>query len=111
VSLVVALDGEVGQDLQVAVYRSVAEGITNALRHADADTIRVEVRSASDRLVVEVVDDGSGGPVVHGVGLSSLGQRARGLGGRLEVCPAAGRGTRLRLELPLHPPTDHEDVP
>lgn len=111
VSLVVALDGEVRQDLQVAVYRSVAEGITNALRHADADTIRVEVRSASDRLVVEVVDDGSGGPVVHGVGLSSLGQRARGLGGRLEVCPAAGRGTRLRLELPLHPPTDHEDLP
>jgi len=97
--LAVDLDGPVGQEVQVAVFRSVAEGVTNALRHAAATQISVCVHR-DDRLVrVEVSDDGVGGPVVPGVGLSSLARRAESLGGRMRICPGSP-GTSLQLELP-----------
>jgi signal transduction histidine kinase len=101
VSLDVALEADLSPAVQVAAYRSVAEGITNALRHADATVIGVRVEARHECLCIDLVDDGSGGPVVAGVGLSSLAQRATSLGGRLEVVPAAPRGTRLHVELPV----------
>ncbi|WP_433305858.1 ATP-binding protein [Actinoplanes sp. CA-030573] len=86
--------------MAVAVYRSVAEGVTNALRHARAERVTVSVRGlAGGGVVAEVGDDGEGGPIAYGVGLSSLRRRAEELGGVLDVT-AGGTGTRLRLELP-----------
>jgi signal transduction histidine kinase len=100
VSLDVALNGVLPGEVQVAVYRSVAEGITNALRHANASSIDVAVQSAEGLVLVDVVDVGSGGPVVPGVGLSSLRQRAETLGGCLVTVPAQPTGTHLQLKLP-----------
>jgi signal transduction histidine kinase len=99
VQLRVALEEPVVPAIQVAVYRSVAEGITNGLRHASASTIDVCVRTLDGRVLVEVADDGMGGPVVPGVGLSSLARRAESLGGDMTICPGPV-GTTLRLELP-----------
>jgi signal transduction histidine kinase len=99
VALTVELEGEVAPAIQVAVYRSVAEGITNGLRHASAATIDVGVRARAGRVLVEVRDDGVGGPVVPGVGLSSLARRAESLGGHMTVCPG-DPGTTLQLDLP-----------
>ena len=100
VTLRVSLDGPVSPAVQVAVYRSVAEALTNALRHARASEVAVSVESRAGLVVVDVVDDGSGGPVVPGVGLSSLAQRAEHLGGCLELGAADPAGTRLHLRLP-----------
>jgi signal transduction histidine kinase len=86
--------------VQVAVYRCVAEGLTNALRHAAASTIDVRVCGRGGVVLLDVVDDGAGGRVVPGVGLSSLAQRAETLGGALRVVPARPTGTHLHLELP-----------
>lgn len=99
VALEVGLDGDLPPEVAVAVYRSVAEGITNALRHAHARTVTVSVRTGIDGVSVDVADDGIGGPIVWGVGLSSLRRRAHELGGALDVA-AAETGTRLRLVLP-----------
>jgi signal transduction histidine kinase len=99
VGLTVDLQDEVAPAIQVAVYRSVAEGITNGLRHASAATIDVRVHAREGRVLVEVLDDGVGGSVVPGVGLSSLARRAESLGGHLTICPGCP-GTALRLDLP-----------
>jgi signal transduction histidine kinase len=99
VRLTVALQDAVAPEIQVAVYRSVAEGITNGLRHAAAATIDVGVHSRDGRVLVEVTDDGVGGPVVPGVGLSSLARRAESLGGHMTICPG-DPGTTLHLDLP-----------
>lgn len=100
-SLETELDGPWDKEVQVAVYRCVAEGVTNALRHATATNIDVAVRRVGGSVVVDVVDDGvGGGGVVPGVGLSSLAARAETGGGRLEVTPECPKGTRLHLELP-----------
>jgi len=100
VTLDVALDGVLSSAVQVAVYRSVAEGITNALRHAAASAIDVQVQARRGVVLVDVVDDGVGGLVVPGVGLSSLAQRANSLGGCLKVTAADPKGTRMHVELP-----------
>jgi signal transduction histidine kinase len=100
VALEVGLDGDLPAEVAVAVYRSVAEGVTNALRHARASRVTVAVRGTPDgRVVVDVGDDGVGGPIAWGVGLSSLRRRAQELGGILDVA-ARETGTRLRMELP-----------
>jgi signal transduction histidine kinase len=100
VTLDVGLGTTLSPAVMVAVYRSVAEGVTNALRHAAASSIAVRVLVDGGMVRVDVVDDGCGGPVVPGVGLSSLAQRARSLGGCLQVDSAAPSGTHLHLELP-----------
>jgi signal transduction histidine kinase len=89
-------------EVTVAVYRCVAEGITNALRHGNPSRVRVDVGiGPNGRLEVDVCDDGTGGPVVAGVGLTSLQRRAEQLGGRLQIEPAEPTGLRLHVELPL----------
>lgn len=105
VSLNVAIEGDLPAEMAVAVYRSVAEGITNALRHGRAERVTVNVHGEpGGGVAVEVGDDGAGGPIVWGVGLSSLRRRAEELGGILDV--AAGEtGTRLRMNLPARTTT------
>jgi signal transduction histidine kinase len=85
--------------LEVAVYRSVAEGVTNALRHGRAGMVTVSVTAAADgRVHVQVDDDGTAGTIVPGVGLTSLRRRAEALGGSMLIeCPPNG-GTRLRVD-------------
>jgi signal transduction histidine kinase len=94
-----SLDDGLSATVQVAVYRAVAEGLTNALRHAQASAIDVRVRTQRGVVLVDVVDDGGGGHVVPGVGLSSLEQRARIMGGCLQVTRAEPAGTRLHVEM------------
>jgi signal transduction histidine kinase len=100
VTLEVGLDTVLSSAVQVAVYRSVAEGVTNALRHAAASAIDVQVQARCGVVLVDVVDNGVGGQVVPGVGLSSLEHRAGTLGGWLKVAAAEPKGTRMHLELP-----------
>jgi signal transduction histidine kinase len=105
VSLDVVIDGDIPTEVAVAVYRSVAEGVTNALRHARAERVTVTVHGTpGSGVAVEVVDDGAGGPIVWGVGLSSLQRRAEKLGGSLDVA-VDETGTRLRMNLPARTTT------
>lgn len=93
---------ELTPEVTVAVYRCVAEGITNALRHGDPSHVAVAVGlGEAGQIEVDVCDDGTGGVVVPGVGLSSLLRRAEQLGGSLSVESAIPRGVRLHVELPV----------
>jgi signal transduction histidine kinase len=101
---VVALDGAVPDDIlpeyAVVLYRFVAEGMSNALRHARPTHVRASLTRVAGALTAVVEDDGRApGPVVPGVGLSSLGARARELGGSLVLEPVEPFGTRLRITL------------
>ena len=100
----VEFDGELEPPppVAVAVYRSVAEGITNAFRHGQATHVNVRVCAADPgRVTVDVFDDGTGGPVTPGFGLTSLRRRAENLGGTLAVEGRPGSGLRLHVELPV----------
>ena len=82
------------------------EALHNALRHAGADRDAVSARTAiGGALVVEVTDDGGGfepdDPELRSrhLGLTSMEERARELGGRLEIRSSPGAGTTVRLEV------------
>jgi signal transduction histidine kinase len=88
--------------VEVAAYRIVAEALTNATRHAEAQTCRVRL-VAGDELTIEVVDDGRGLPrgVIHGTGLESMHARAAELGGTVRIERRRGGGTRVLARLPI----------
>ena len=91
---------DISADVAVLVYRFVAEAMTNAVRHGDATHVDIHVRRHRDRLVAAVEDDGRGGPIVPGVGLSSLAERAHEAGGTLDHRPRQGGGTSVSIEIP-----------
>ena len=100
VTLDLALDTPPRPDASVALYRFVAEGITNAIRHASASGIAVSVHAGPHALEAAVVDDGQGGAITPGTGLTSLRKRAADLGGSLSIEPARPSGTSLRMVIP-----------
>ncbi|MGV0849857.1 sensor histidine kinase [Mycolicibacterium phlei] len=79
----------------------VREAVSNAVRHAQAGTLSVNV-SVGDDLCIEVVDDGCGiGPDATPSGLNNLKHRAEDVGGEFVVEPGPSGGTRLRWSAPL----------
>ncbi|WP_344614344.1 GAF domain-containing sensor histidine kinase [Dactylosporangium salmoneum] len=89
-----------------AAYRIAQEALHNALRHAGAARVAVELRRAGPGVVLTVADDGRGfdvrgaAPAQPRLGLASMRERARAVGGRLLVRSAPGEGTVVTLEVP-----------
>ena len=88
-------------ELEATAWFVVAEAVTNAVRHARAQTILVAIERRQAILEVDVVDDGIGGAERdRGSGLSGLEDRVAAAGGSLAVRSEAGAGTTIRAELP-----------
>ncbi|MDO4916521.1 MAG: histidine kinase [Rothia sp. (in: high G+C Gram-positive bacteria)] len=89
-------------NVQRTAYYVASEGVANALKHARASEITVEVSTAQDGLVLTVTDNGYGGAEIGaGSGLSGLSERVATIGGRLSVHSPSGGPTVLRADLPL----------
>jgi signal transduction histidine kinase len=97
---VVETDGRAADVLRIA-----QEALHNAVRHSRARNVTVRLRDGGRALRLEVVDDGVGfdpaDPELrsHHLGLTSMEERARELGGRLVVSSAPGAGTTVSLEV------------
>ncbi len=88
------------------LYRCVQEAANNAIRHAQARTLRVGLRAEGEGLLLEVADDGCGfdpAQAGNGHGLAGLRARAGRLGGEFAIASRPGAGTRLCWRLPLQP--------
>ncbi len=107
---------ELPPDLAHTLFRIAQEALINALRHARARSVRVGVVYAPAGVILLVQDDGAGfdrtrvaqDGVVHSLGLKGMTERARLLGGTLELDSTPGWGTRVRafVPLPSAAPTD-----
>ena len=88
-----------------AVYRIFHEGLTNVARHAGAKRVDVSLAQEDEWLVMELRDDGRGfTPSMEdrsSLGLVSMTERAREVGGHLEITSVPGEGAHLRLKVPL----------
>ena len=94
------------EQVEAAAYYVVAEALANTQKHAGAGHVTVTATAGEDSLLVEVVDDGTGGADPEGEGLRGLVDRVEALGGTLRVDSPAGGGTRVRARLPLLAPRD-----
>ena len=90
-------------DIGLAIYRIVSEALTNVARHSRATHCAVTI-SVSDRVVLEVVDNGVGirDRGGGGLGLGSIQERARELGGRGRIERRRPHGTRVHVDIPLN---------
>jgi signal transduction histidine kinase len=86
--------------VETAAYFVAAEALANAGKHAGATRVDIDVREAASDLVVEVVDDGSGGADAAGNGLRGLARRVEALDGRLDVISPSGGPTTIRAVMP-----------
>ena len=89
------------------ILRIAEEALHNAVRHSGADSVSVLLRGEEGTVTIEVADDGRGfdpdDPQLrsHHLGLTSMEERARDLGGSIALRSRPGAGTVVRLEVPL----------
>jgi len=117
-SEVLEVEQPVGE-VALALFRVAQEALNNALRHSRASEVRVVLESDARRTKLLVEDNGTGFDVdfAHGpgIGLSSMGERARLVGGRFSVRSVVGRGTVVEALVPwtasVHslPPTESKE--
>ena len=96
-----ALPDALPQDVERALALVIREAITNVHRHAAATEASVRFLLQAERLEVQISDNGKGGLVDHGNGMSGMLERVRAMGGSLQVESPARRGTRLLISVPL----------
>jgi two-component system, NarL family, sensor histidine kinase UhpB len=94
--------GPIAPEIELAIYRIAQEGLNNALRHAGARTIELELGVDDDGLRLVVADDGRGiaGDESEGPGIRGMRERSLLVGGRLRIDSPWGRGARVRLDVP-----------
>jgi two-component system, NarL family, sensor histidine kinase UhpB len=99
------LPSDLGTSVTLAAYRVVQEGLVNALRHAHATRVMIDVSSTAERMIVSVSDDGVGLPAQWSrpghFGLRGLAERVEHLGGTLQVRHNEPHGVCLTAEIPL----------
>jgi signal transduction histidine kinase len=93
--------------MRTCIYRVVQEALHNISRHSGAKSAVVTVRQSGSSLFLSVEDDGSGFDPgqTRGLGMLGMEERVRQLRGQFEVRSTPGKGTVLRVTLPLSIPT------
>jgi signal transduction histidine kinase len=97
------------EHVETAVYRIAQEALQNIMKHANAGHVHLRLSATAGTVLLEISDDGTGfdpattvervGPV--GYGLPGMQQRAELLGGQLTAESSPGRGTVVRLRIPI----------
>ena len=102
------LPADLGPSVTLTAYRVVQEGLINALRHAQAARIAIDLNSSVQGMKITVRDDGVGLPAEWSrpghFGLRGLADRLARLGGTLDVRSHAPSGVLLTAEIPLASP-------
>jgi signal transduction histidine kinase/ligand-binding sensor domain-containing protein len=98
----------IAPDFRHNIFLVAKETVNNVVKHAQASSARVRLAIESDRLVLEIEDDGRGidGTGTQGAngrnGLRNMSRRMEDVGGTFYIGPGAGRGTLVRLTAPLN---------
>ena len=101
---------DVPDPLKIVIFRIVQEAFSNIVKHARATRVEVILERAASRFRLAVVDDGCGFDTggrrqvhshTHGLGLSSMRERARASGGDFNIESTVGSGTRVLASWPL----------
>lgn len=89
---------------ETTIYRVIQEALTNIGKYADVSEAEVIVQEQDTRVMVRIADKGRGfvrGTGVRGTGLFSMEERARGVGGQLDIHSEPGKGTVVTLMVSL----------
>jgi signal transduction histidine kinase len=95
---------DLGDETKVTIYRLVQEALNNAATHASAKNSKVTITQDSDKIIVEITDDGHGFDPARrrGMGILGMEERVRRLGGTLTIESVPRKGATVKAELPFH---------
>jgi two-component system sensor histidine kinase UhpB len=93
-------------DQQTAVFRIVQEALTNVVRHAKASAVKISLAKATRAVRVQIEDNGRGmtreeAASPASIGLLGMRERAELVGGTLAIVATPGKGTTIRLTMPV----------
>jgi signal transduction histidine kinase len=90
--------------VQQEIYHIARETLNNVIKHAHAHRVRVQLLVAEHSACLEIGDDGVGfnpADLRGGLGLAGMTERVARIGGTLEITSAIGKGTQVKVEVPL----------
>jgi signal transduction histidine kinase len=98
----------VSPNVALCLFRIVQEGLQNLRKYSGASQGKVDLRKGGDRLFLSLSDEGRGFDAKEmrnrvGLGIRSMGERARLVGGRFKILSEPGKGTRIDVCVPLQP--------
>jgi signal transduction histidine kinase len=96
------------KSIELAAYRTAQEALTNISKHAKCDQVTIELSDAEQVLTLEITDNGDGISVSelskpNAFGLRGLRERAKNVGGWLDVSTRLGSGTSIIFSVPIEP--------
>jgi PAS domain S-box-containing protein len=102
------LPEEIDREVSLCLYRVAQEALRNAARHADAFEVVLKLAGNGSGIALQIVDDGSGFDVLSAsrngsLGLVSMEERVRFVGGELDVSSKLSVGTRISVRIPPEP--------
>jgi two-component system sensor histidine kinase UhpB len=108
--------GELPRQLRPAIslclYRVIQEGLHNIAKHSRASKAEIELRSQGERVLLRIADNGigftPGQEPTSGLGLVSMRERVRSLGGTIEITSSPMRGTQIEASVPVQEVTSTE---
>jgi signal transduction histidine kinase len=104
------IDGLFSDNKRITIYRVIQEALTNAGKHSRAANVSVRIRRQGDLVAFSVEDDGTGfDPTMSakrdvsekGIGLTTMGERVRMIGGRFDLWSRPSEGTRVSFHVPV----------
>lgn len=92
--------------IQLTAYRTAQEALTNASKYAQCSQVKIDLSGDAHFLTLEIADNGQGlsadtPPKEGGFGLNGLKERAKTVGGWLDISSQKGLGTAITLSIPL----------
>ena len=93
---------DLGEDVQIVVYRVAQEALNNAARHSHANSLRVDLRRRGEGVELRVADDGRGFAFAEseaGLGIAGMRERALLIGAELTIESRPGSGTTVLLRV------------
>jgi PAS domain S-box-containing protein len=103
------IDPLLSRNEQMSIYRILQEALTNIGKHAQAKNIKLLIEKDEDRILFFLEDDGKGfdprkvlmkSAAESGWGLATMEERARMLGGSLDLWSQEGKGTQISIRIP-----------
>ena len=103
----VSLDADLVPPVENGLYRIAQEALNNSLKHAEATTISVSLKTQDGRVELEIADNGNGfePAAIHdrgGLGMVSIRERVGAMSGEYSITSKPGEGTRVWISVPLN---------
>lgn len=98
-------ENQFNSNTEIIIFRCVQEAISNAIKHAQAESIQISIAYPDGSLVIAIADDGTGLPenwkMQKGLGMDNLERRVALIGGELKIWSQKNEGTRISIIFPL----------